>query len=147
MTLIPANCIEYDEVRPICIASEGSKTYTLKNLSGYKVRKVKIDGCFSQKAGEKRCDFLMSIDDNGIKNAIFIELKGGELNDAIKQLFSTIIFLKKEFEKYRIDARIVGTKDVPGFINTPSYRKLAKEIMISKGTIKRATNKILVEKI
>jgi len=70
-----------------------------------------------QNIGEKRCDFLMDIYD--LKRVFLIELKGGDLNKAVIQIYSTILYLKPEFMNYRIDARIVGSKDAPGFKNTP----------------------------
>ncbi len=104
-----------------------------------------MDKCLPQNIGEKRCDYLMSIEDKGFKRVFFIELKGGQLTDAIKQIYSTIIYLRSEFKGFRLDARIVGCGDVPGFINTPHYRKLRKEIHPTKGKIERATNKVYSE--
>ncbi len=78
---------------------------------------------------------------------ILIELKGGDLVHALKQLYSTIIYLKSEFINYQIDARIVGSRDVPGFINTPYYIKLEKQIYPTKGKIGRGTNNIYTESI
>lgn len=147
MSLIPAKCIEYDEIRTRCIASESGKMYKLENESRFKIKKVKVDGCFAQNAGEQRCDYLFVIDNEETKRAIFVELKGGDLVKALQQVFSTVTFIKKELTNYRLDARIVGTRDVPGFVDTIDYRKLAREIKLSNGTIQRATNKILSEKI
>ena len=145
MSLIPAKCIEYNEERKACVVSEKGKSYRLDNESGFKVRAVKIDKCLQQKEGEKRCDYLMNFDQKKLKRAIFIELKGGGLSDALKQLYATIIYLKEEFKGHRIDARIVGNRDVPDFINLPNYRKLAKEILPTGGTIERGTNNIYKE--
>lgn len=137
VSLILNECVEFDEERKICIAFEKGKTYRLKNNSGYKIRKVKVDKCITQEVGERRCDYLMEI--KSIERVIFIELKGGDLAHALRQLYSAIISLKKEFGNFKIDARIVGSRDVPGFIGLPDYLKLAKEIL-PNGTIKRGTN-------
>lgn len=144
MSLILDKCIEFDEKRKICIAYEKGKTYRLTNNSSYKIRKVKVDNCLPQNKGEKRCDYLMEI--SSIKRVIFIELKGGDLAHALKQLNSAIIYLKTEFRNYQLDARIIGSRDVPGFINIPEFRKLAKEIL-PNGTIERGTNKDYSENI
>lgn len=146
MSLILDQCTEYYDNRRICIAEENRKMYRLQNISGFKIQKVKVDNCFPQKIGEKRCDYLMAIDTEYLKRAIFIELKGGALNDALEQLYETIIYLKEEFRNYQVDARIVGSRDVPGFMNTPNYLKLSREIR-PKGTIKRSTNKMFSESI
>ncbi len=145
MSLIRDECIEFDEERKICIAFEEGKTYRLNNNSNYKIRKVKVDKCIAQNIGEKRCDYLMEI--KSIKRVIFIELKGGDLAHALRQLYSAITFLKKEFTNFQIEARIVGSRDVPGFIGLPDYLKLEKVIRTAKGKIERATNNIYSENI
>ncbi len=145
MSLIPDECIEFDEERKICIAFEKGKIYRLNNNSSYKIRKVKVDKCIAQEVGERRCDYLMEI--KSIKRVIFIELKGGDLAHALRQLHSAITFLKKEFGNFQIDVRIVGSRDVPGFISLPDYLKLEKEIRFTKGKTERATNNIYSENI
>ena len=145
MSLILGKCIEFNDKREICVAYENGKKYQLNNISNITIRKVKVDKCLSQNMGEKRCDFLM--DTNDLKRVFFIELKGGALNKAVNQIYATILYLKSEYKNYRIDARIVGSKDVPGFKNTPDYKKLAKEIFPTKGSIKRGTNNIYTESI
>ncbi|MEO8853859.1 MAG: hypothetical protein ABI359_08775 [Ginsengibacter sp.] len=145
MSLIPAKCIEFNDKRKVCVAEENGKKYNLNNHFGLLIRKVKIDKCLDQDIGEKRCDYLM--DCENLKRVIFIELKGGDLNKAVVQIYSTIVYLKNEFINYKIDARIVGSKDVPRFKNTPAYRKLAKDVLPTGGRIERATNYIYIENI
>ena len=145
MSLLLTECIEFTEKRKICIAYENGKTYTINNESNVVVRKVKIDKCIAQKVNEKRCDFLFDIDE--MKRVFFVELKGGDLNKAVNQIHSTILYLKDEFKNFRIDARIVGSKDVPGFKNTPDYKKLAKVVLPTNGRIERGTNRVYFEKI
>ncbi len=145
MNLIPNECIEFDEERKICIAIENGKIYKLNNVSGFKIRKVKVDNCILQKPEDRKCDYLMEI--KSVGRVIFIELKGGDLVHALKQLFSSISYLKSEFINYQIDVRIVGSRDVPGFINTPDYLRLFKIVRPTNGLIKRSTNKIYSENI
>ena len=145
MNLIPDRCIEFNEKRKFCIASQNGKTYRLENNSNFDIKKIKIDGCLdAKKEGEKRCDYLMEIQQ--IARVIYIELKGGDLSHALKQIHSSVLHLKSEYENFQIDARIVGSRDVPGFINIPNYRKLA--ILIGpKGKIGRSTNNFYSENI
>ncbi len=96
MSLIPDECIEFNEERKICIAFEKGKTYRLNNNSNYKIRKVKVDNCITEAIREKRCDYLMEI--KSIERVIFIELKGGDLAHALRQLYSAIVSLKAEFQ-------------------------------------------------
>lgn len=146
MSLIPNSCVEFDDNRATCIAFENGKTYRLENSLRVKIRKIKVDKCLKQKEGQRRCDYLIIINDLKIKRAIFIELKGGALNEAIKQIYETINFLKDEFVGFKLDARIVGSKDVPNFITTPHYRKLAR-LVLPNGSILRSTNKIYLENL
>jgi hypothetical protein len=145
MSLILAQCIEFNEKRKICIAYENGKKYQLNNVSGTTIRKVKSDKCLVQNKDEKRCDFLMDSDD--LKRVFFIELKGSDLNKAVNQIFSTILYLKSEFMNYRIDARIVGSRNVPLIRNVPDYLKLSKIVQATNGDIKIATNKFYSENI
>ena len=145
MSLIPNECIESDDDRKIIIAFEKGRTYRLNNESGYKIRKVKVDNCIQQKAEQKRCDYLVGI--QSIKKVIFIELKGGDLVHALKQLHASIIYFKPEFINYQVDARIVASRDSPGFINAPDYVKLEKLIRANKGKIERSTHNIYSENI
>ncbi len=147
MSKIPANCIEYNEKRKICIATEKGKTYTLNNISNCKARKVKVDKCLPQAKGEKRCDYLFNTDDEKLRRVIFIELKGSNLTIALKQLHTTIVYLKEDFKNYQIDERIVARRDTPGFKNLPDYFDLFKIIKPNNGTIIRATNNIYTETI
>ncbi|MEP7251097.1 MAG: hypothetical protein ABI683_01920 [Ginsengibacter sp.] len=145
MNLIPIKCVEHNDERKICVAEENGKKYQLFNKSGVTIKKVKVDKCLPQKANEKRCDFLIEAKEH--KRVIFIELKGGDLNKAVIQILSSIVYLKNEFGNYKIDARIIGSKDVPDLKITPNYRKLAKEILPTNGTIERGTNNIYTESI
>jgi hypothetical protein len=145
MSLILDKCVIHHDIRNECVASEKKKVYKLINDSNFKIRKIKVDKCLPQNEGEKRCDYLMSIEEKDTKRVFFIELKGERLIDAVKQIYSTIIYLKDEFKNFRLDARIVGSGDVPGFINNPHYIKLKKEIHPTKGEIRRATNKFYSE--
>jgi hypothetical protein len=134
--LIQCSC--YCDERSECVAEEAGKKYVLYNKSKNIVRKVKVDGCFPQGQNEKTCDYLMTIEK--IQRAIFIELKGGGLTKAVKQLNSTIGYLEKELKEFKLDARIVGNGDVPKLRITPEYRDLAKKVLATKGSIVIRTN-------
>ena len=147
MSLIPDSCVISNDNRSECVATENGKTYKLINKSKVQIRKVKVDNCIQQREGEKRCDYLMSIDNKEHKKVFFIELKGGGLSDAIKQIYSTIIYLQAELKGFQLEARIVESGDVPNFKNSPQYLKLLKQVYLTKGTIIRATNKFYSENI
>ncbi len=145
MNHIAEKCIEFNDRRQICVAVENSKTYELNNKTGHVVRKVKVDGCLLEGAGYRCCDYLMNIDEPAKKRVFFIELKGKKLLDACEQISDTISGLKNEFQDFRKDARIVGSKDVPNIKSDPKYKKLARVIKLSKGDIKISTNRFYSE--
>lgn len=147
MSLILGKCIEFNEVRNVCIAEEKGKKFELLNKSQFQIRKIKVDSCLNQLRNEKRCDFLMSIDKINKPIVFFIELKGGDLIKAIKQINDSIIYLKPEFDSYIINARMIGSKDVPQIIGNPEYRKLLRVTKLTSGTVRRNTNKIMSETI
>lgn len=137
MSLIPTKCIDPNEDWKVCSVREKGISYQLENSFSYKITKVKVDGCLLQKEGERRCDYLFVI--HQIESVIFIELKGNssKIKDALEQLYQTIIFLKNEFENYIFHARIAGSKGIPDIENLPEYKKLARQIIPTKGTIKK----------
>ncbi|MDP4151679.1 MAG: hypothetical protein Q8943_19905, partial [Bacteroidota bacterium] len=121
MTLVLPDCLEYFDKRQVCVAEENGKCYRLVNTSKVNIAKIKVDKCLPQKDNERRCDYLMKVDDKGIQRAIFIELKGTRLIDAVRQIQGTIDYLRKEFQDFQLDARIVGSGDVPRISNLPEY--------------------------
>lgn len=147
MTLIPTKCIKHHDTRKRCTVSENGKTYTLENESGYRIKLIAVDKCITQGVGDKRCDYLFNVNNEKLKQAIFVELKGGALVDALRQIYDSMIYLREEFKGYQLDARIVGSKDVPGFNNIPERARLEKVVRLTGGRLQRATNKIYIEKI
>jgi hypothetical protein len=149
MSLISKDCIEYEDNRKVCTAAEGGKKYELINNSGRIIRKVKIDKCLPQKEQEKRCDYLMNVNDEN-KNAVYyIELKGGAILDGCIQIEQTMIYLKNEFKDFVIFARIVASRSVPDIRSDSVYLRLSKKIKIisTDGNIKYSTNKFFTETI
>lgn len=146
MSLINNNCVEFHDTRPECKADHNGKKYVLNNKSGFKVRKVKIELCLKNVKEGDRCDYLFSIDKQNNNLVFFVELKGGDLVKAVNQIIHTIHLLRNEFMGYRIEARIVGTRNVPGLTSFPAYRKLAGLIK-PNGKIKVRTNRFYSENI
>jgi hypothetical protein len=126
MSLIPNGCIEYNEVRKICVAEEKGKKYTLINDSGFTIQKIRVDGCISQQPGEKRCDYLFKLEKGEPDRAVFVELKGGDLIQAIRQVTDTINYLGPELSAYKKFVRIIGSRDVQRLRLNPAYSKLIR---------------------
>lgn len=132
MSLILKPCVEFDDDRKVCVAEQKGKKYNLSNDSGYEIRKIRVDGCLFNKS-DKRCDYLFII--AKIKTCFFIELKGGDLIRAVKQIIDSVIFLREELDGHTVKARIVGTRNVPNIRNTIHYRKLMKLTKTTGGSI------------
>lgn len=148
MSVIAETCVEYDEVRKICVAEENGKKYHLNNeLAMFRVRKAKVDGCIDPVSDIKKCDFLFSVDNQQNDTVFFVELKGGDVLHGLKQINETIGLLKGEFMGYRMEARVVSSRGVPNFEAQPSYKRLLKQIEPTGGNIKIATNKFLKDTI
>ncbi len=145
MSLISENCIEFSDNRKECVASENGKTFRLENNSELVIRKVKVDKCIIQRFEEGRCDYLMNIDQKKI--VYFIELKGGDLRKALKQISDTVEYLNSEFIGFIFEARIVGSGNVPKLKTITHYKRLAKLVLTTNGKIIYRTNKFYTESI
>jgi hypothetical protein len=129
-----ADCIKIKDTRKVFAAKEEGKVYTLYNNSKLKIAKIQIDGCIFKEYTEK-CDWLFLIEEH---NAIFVELKGSDIEKGISQLLSTYDKLKteKDIKGCTIWFRLsIGEKNsVPRIVKTNStYKKLFE---ISEDNIK-----------
>ncbi len=91
----------------------GPCKHITNNPKGYDVRQFRIDGEII-KEGEK-CDWLVTCDDKKNLRAYFIELKGSDINKAIRQVEETCKLLKSELNGYEMFFRIIyksGSHDV-----------------------------------
>jgi len=138
MSLIKTDCIEFRDKRAKCVAQQKGRKFTLINNSGHLISKVKIDGCVIKEERTK-CDYLFKVEAASNARALFVELKGGGLNDAMKQILSTIDYLKDELHGWRLDARIVSSGNVPDLKSFPNYRELNRAVRKTGGDIDRKT--------
>lgn len=85
----------------------------------YAVRQYQLDGDVIRQ--QKCCDFLVVND--SLKNAYFIELKGGNIDEAIPQLERGAALCKAELREYAFYYRIVSSKVRTHDIKKNSFRK------------------------
>jgi len=72
---------------------ENNRTFRIINDSMFYINKVKVDDCYI-KSG-LRCDYLFEIIEKDIvKKVFYVELKGKNIEHAIKQLEQTILYCK-----------------------------------------------------
>ncbi len=83
---IKENCIKTAKDKKV-VCEENKRKITFLNPAQQPVEKIKVDGC--QIVEGVKCDFLVRYD----KHENFIELKGSDINHAIKQLKRTIKLL------------------------------------------------------
>lgn len=98
------------------------------------VDKYKIDGYFDSDKSHKKCDYLFIYYDNNNKNnrtIIFVELKGKDIEHAIKQLDATIsTFDKEHFFSGKDEKGLIGAVVSTGYpTDDATFRKLKKNLI------------------
>ncbi len=113
-------CLHYEGNKKDCPVSQNGRIYRLLNPNALLIKVYTVDPCLIPNITQQKCDYLYVINipfanAQGQKNsAYFIELKGRNLTDAIKQLINSIQILHKSLpQKCIIHARIVGKRVTP----------------------------------
>lgn len=92
------------------VVEERGKRFIVANLLRKTISKTQVDGCLFDETHEK-CDWIISYENGKVKVALFIELKGTDLNKAYSQLLATLdltraFFLAHTKSFYIICARV-----------------------------------------
>jgi len=91
-------------------AEEHKRKLTIINPSGRVIRKITVDKCLvPETSSEKRCDFMFEIDEP-ITQVIYLELKGGHIEEAVKQLTVTLNNFKPIHKDYKKECHIVASR-------------------------------------
>lgn len=122
-----ANCFSVSSV-----ATENGKRFELDNRTNADICKVRVDGCLITDNDVRKCDFFFEV--GGITKSYFlVELKGVDLNSAVKQIESTYDLLNA---KLRVSVEnfkgIIVASAVPAAANQ-TFRKLQEKLFRSKG--------------
>lgn len=119
-------CAIMDKIKayPIFAFSEKNRTYRAKNLNKKIGCKLQIDGQLYLD-DTKKCDYGLLLEDGRF---FLIELKGGDVNFACKQLLTTLKLLKKDYinHKFKFFCRIVAKQGLPKI--SSNKQMLIKEI-------------------
>lgn len=99
---------------------ENNSQFIIKNSNQHPLKKIQVDGCLIDKAEEK-CDWLVVCDTTS--RALFIELKGCDVDKAISQLSNTVK-LTKEFIKTQLKECYVVCTRYPKSSTTMQLRQL-----------------------
>jgi hypothetical protein len=93
---------------PRIVLEENKRKITFLNHNRRMIRKIKVDGCVFEKGDSTlRCDYALD-PGNGVE--IYVELKGSDIEHAVKQLESTITQISKDARKAKKLCFIVSSR-------------------------------------
>jgi len=127
------DCAEFTAIKKI-VLKERQSTFIGLNDDKFNFIKVKVDNCLNIKG--KRCDFLLLRIDTNF--AYFIELKGKDLDKAVKQLGNSITKINEIFviEEYIKIAFVILTKNPLASTQVQNLQKKFKKYYNTKLLIK-----------
>jgi hypothetical protein len=146
-------CTEYPpDTRKQIVCSENKSKITFLNSGSFLVAKIKIDGCVIKDNNVRKCDYLVLCSNE--KMAIFVELKGNHVADAIEQIEATLDngSIKNNLLDYKpFFAYAVLIKRTPGFDTQiqQAMVRLAKKhckLEVVNSNKEKDLQKILLEK-
>lgn len=89
--------------------SENGRKFSLNNKTKRKLAVIKVDGCLIASNDTEKCDFLIELDDP-YTLAIYIELKGKNIEKGYNQLINTMNILKERHVKVKKICQIVASR-------------------------------------
>lgn len=90
------------------VVQENRSRFEVKNSRRESLKKVQVDGCLINDHREK-CDWIIEVN-NQSKRALYIELKGCDVDKAISQLKSTLIHTRERYTNYAKECFAVTTR-------------------------------------
>jgi len=121
--------IESKDVRKIVVLEDpkgGNSKYKGKNIHDKEIAVFRIDEGIIKSPKEKKCDYgLYTRDDDTLR---FVELKGSDFEQAVKQIMSTLneLIHKPRIDIYRVCGRIVLSRKRVPEIKSNNEKKLIK---------------------
>ena len=104
---IPEGCCEITSVSKIKVEEHGRKAI-FSNDKGLRCRKIKVDGCVINDSKQKSADWIVSRDDVG---DIIVELKGKDVDHAVKQVIATAKYWKENgYQTGKMAALVVSSQ-------------------------------------
>jgi hypothetical protein len=89
------------------VVQERRSKFEVINKGRISINKVEVDGCLITDHREK-CDWIISVD--SLNLALFIELKGCDIDKAISQLKSTLNHTREKYGNYKRECFAVTTR-------------------------------------
>lgn len=99
-------CNECNNNKNIVIEENRRKLIVLNNAN-FKINKVRVDGCYI--TNKLKCDYLLELIDNkdNVHIVFYVELKGSDINHAIKQVESTMRYCRAEHNNLKKECYII----------------------------------------
>lgn len=102
--------------KPVVVEGEHGRKFTLTVPKSATVEKIRIDEGLVRGNQSKKCDWAIKVNPGSREHFFFVELKGGDLAHAVRQLESSIIELKHLHEFYgNKQAHAVCSRIIPSF--------------------------------
>jgi hypothetical protein len=90
------------------VVKEHKSSFELRNTARLKIEKIQVDDCLINDTRE-RCDWLL-INREEKMRALYIELKGADIDKAVRQLEATLRYTKADFSQCKKECYIVSTR-------------------------------------
>lgn len=116
------NCLMYRDNRSYAKAEERGKSIVFHNKNNHDVICYRLDGGVIDTTTMIKCDNLILFPED--LQAVFIELKGTDIEKAIKQIENAINIMGRDINFYDWHARIVSASGIPRIGNDPAFVKL-----------------------
>lgn len=102
-------------------SAKSKSLYKIDNTHQKEFKVIRMDACVFH-SNEAKCDYGMEVD-----NTIhFIELKGSDNNQGLKQLYQTLLLTKDHYSNHTKKARlIVSRAEAPRNLDMLTIRKIA----------------------
>jgi len=97
-----------DSKHPLIVVEENGRKFTIRNQGKKNVKKVRVDGCLIDDK-RQRCDYLFEIG-HVCHCAIYLELKGSDIDHAFKQLVLTMKYLMNRHRNLTKVCHIVASR-------------------------------------
>ena len=124
----------------VIVLKENRSKLEINNDKKLKIKKIQVDGCLINDKHEK-CDWIVTLESKEIKRAIFVELKGCQLDKAVSQLKHTLHLTTDYFTDYKKECYAVTTR-VPK--HGTSVRKIAIDFFRKTNTPLSVKNEICI---
>ena len=101
-------CSEFTDGSIVSCSGRRTSNLKLDNPTRRRVEKIQIDDCVIKQG--LRCDWLLRTDDSVSKQDIFVELKGSDIEHAVRQLEESLRVLARDSQSVLLRCYVVHTR-------------------------------------